>query len=152
AQTVPEDEWETKAIKSLKRTGHVPEDIGEKGREQVLQRLEKAKNWARDHAPEDYRYEINFDVPGEVAEELDEDQREAMQLLAELLRENEFEDQEELDGKIFDIRDESELDTSEFFNTAYRVFLSRDNGPRLSRLIMSIGQDESVEILEQVND
>ncbi|MFB6213396.1 MAG: lysine--tRNA ligase [Candidatus Nanohaloarchaea archaeon] len=151
AQTVPEEEWETKAIESLKRTGHVPEDIDEVGKEQVLERLEKAKNWARDHAPGEYRYTINFEVPAEIIDDLDGDQQEAVQLLAEKLREKEYEDQEELDGDIFDVRDESALDTGEFFTTAYRVLLSREEGPRLSRLIMSIGQEDAVEILEQVS-
>ncbi|MFB6144149.1 MAG: hypothetical protein ABEJ98_02450, partial [Candidatus Nanohaloarchaea archaeon] len=150
AQTVPEEDWETKGIESLKRTGHVPDDIDETGVKQVMDRLEKAKNWARNHAPEEYRYGINFDVPEETIEDLNEEQREAMQLLAEMLGSEEFDDQEELDGEIFDVRDESELETGEFFTTAYRVLLAREQGPRLSRLIMSIGQEDAAEILEQV--
>ncbi|MFB6202927.1 MAG: lysine--tRNA ligase [Candidatus Nanohaloarchaea archaeon] len=151
AQTVPEDEWEDKAIGSLKRTDHVPEDIDDRGVEQVLDRLERAKNWARNHAPEEYRYEINFEVPEEVAENLSEDQREAMLLLADLLEEN-YSDREELDGDIFGVRDESELDTGEFFETAYRVLLSREQGPRLSTLVMSIGQEQVAEVLRQVDE
>lgn len=151
AQTVPEDEWETKAIDSLKRTGHVPEDISSKGVEQVLERLEKAKTWARDYAPEEYRYQINFDVSEELIEDLGEDEVEAMELLADLLEGSNFESQEELDGAIFDVKDDSELDTGSFFKTAYQVLLSREQGPRLSRLILSIGTEDTVEILRQLH-
>ncbi len=150
AQTVPEEEWETKAVESLKRTDHVPEDIAEKGVEQVVERLEKAKNWAREHASEDYRYEINFEVPEDVVQNLSEEQREAMELLADALEEEEFENQDELDSLVFDVKDDSELGTGKFFTTAYQVLLSREQGPRLSRLILSIGREDATEILRQI--
>ncbi len=151
AQTVPREEWRTKAIDSLKRTGHVPENIGDRGIEQVVERLERARNWARKYAPEQYVYEINFQVPEEAVEELSDDQREAMKLLRQRL-DKEFEDHEELDEEIFSAKDESSLETGKFFETAYSVILSREQGPRLSRLIISIGREETREILEQVKD
>ncbi|MFB6217162.1 MAG: hypothetical protein ABEJ72_09430, partial [Candidatus Aenigmatarchaeota archaeon] len=149
AQTVPEEEWDTKAIESLERTGHI-ENPSEKEVEQVLDRLERAKNWARQYAPEDYRYHINFEVPDEVVENLSDDQLEAMKLLKQMLEETNVEEAEELDGEIFEVKDESELGTGEFFNTSYQVLLSREQGPRLSTLVMSIGKQQTVEILEQV--
>jgi lysyl-tRNA synthetase class 1 len=152
AQTVPEDEWRGKGIESLKRTGHVPEEISEENEDQIIKRLERARNWARKYAPEEYRYSINFEVPGEVVEELSDDQLEAVELLEEKLKSEEFEDQDELDGELYNVRDDSALDTGEFFETFYRVLLSREQGPRLSRLIMSIGVDETAEILEEVNE
>lgn len=150
AQTVPEEEWGTKAVQSLKNTGHVPRDIDEKGIEQVVQRLELAKNWARDYAPEEYVYSINFEVPEEVIEDLSGKETEAMLLLAELLENEEFDDSEVLDGEIFDVKEESGLGTGEFFTACYEVILGREQGPRLSRLIMSIGQEETAEILRQL--
>lgn len=150
AQTVPEDEWNTKAINSLKRTGHVPADISENNTERVVERLGRAKNWAQNYAPEEYRYSINFEVPEEVTEELSEEQIEAMTLLADAVESKEFSDSGDLDSIIFDVKDESGLGTGEFFNTAYSVLLSREQGPRLSRLILSIGEEESVDILRQV--
>lgn len=150
AQTVPEEEWETKAITSLKNTGHVPEDIDEKGIEQVVQRLELAKNWARDYAPEEYVYSINTEVSESIVEELSEDEKEAITLLADLLENGEFKDSDDLDGEIFTVKEDSELGTGEFFTAAYKVILGREQGPRLSRLIMSIGQEDTAEILRQV--
>ncbi|MFB6144509.1 MAG: lysine--tRNA ligase [Candidatus Nanohaloarchaea archaeon] len=150
AQTVPEEEWAEKAVKSLQRTGHVPGDVGEKGVEQVVERLEKAKNWARNYAPEEYRYSINRRVPAEEVEQLSEDEQEAMLKLAELLESREFETVDELDGEIFEVQKQTALDTGEFFDAAYRVMLSRDHGPRLSRLFMSLGQEETARILRQV--
>ncbi len=150
AQTIPEEDWETKAVESLERTGHVPKELSEENLEKVLERLELAKNWAREHAPEEYRYSINWEIPDKVNEELTGEQKEAMEMLSELLSSHDFSSQDELDGKIFDVRDESGLATSEFFETAYRVLLSREQGPRLSRLVLSIGVDETSEILSQL--
>jgi len=150
AQTIPEDEWEQKAIKSLKRTSHVSEDIDEKGIEQVLNRLERAKNWAQNYAPEDYRYSINFEVTEEAVSDLSEDQKEAVKILAEKLEAEDYGDSNDLDSLIFDAKDESDLGAGEFFSTAYTVMLSREQGPRLSTLIMSIGKEKSLNILNQV--
>jgi len=146
AQTVPEEEWETKGIESLKRTGHI-EELGEGDVEKVLDRLRRAKNWARNYAPEDYVYEINWD--GET-EGFSEEELEALEILKEKLESEEFKDSDELDGELYNVRDESELDTGEFFSTSYRALLNRDNGPRLSTLVMSLGQEETVGILEKI--
>lgn len=146
AQTVPEDDWETKGLESLKRTGHI-DDLNEKDEERVLDRLRRAKNWARQHAPEEYVYEINWEgnqtgfTDGQV---------EALEILKDRLENQDFEDSDELDGELYNVRDESELDTGEFFETCYKALLNRESGPRLSTLIMSVGQDETKEILKKV--
>ena len=85
-----------------------------------------------------------------MVEELSEEQRETVKIVAEKLSEKTYEEQDELDGDLFDCRDESELDTGEFFSTMYQVILSRDQGPRLSRLILGLGQEETLDILQQV--
>jgi lysyl-tRNA synthetase class 1 len=151
AQTVPEENWETKGFNSLRRTGHLPDDISEKDRERVLDRLRRAKNWARDYAPEEYVYEINYELPEEVKEQLSQEEKEAAEILAEMLETESWEDQDDLDGKIFDIKEETELGTGDFFTSIYKMILSRENGPRLSRLIISIGSEDSAEILRQAS-
>lgn len=151
AQTIPEAEWSEKAISSLQRTGHIPEEIDETGEQQVLNRLKRARRWAREFAPEDYIYSINYESDSEMSKALSDEQRQAISLFAQRLEEESYSDSDELDSLIFDVKDESELGTGEFFSTTYKVMLSRDQGPRLSTLIMSIGKEKSVEILEQAS-
>lgn len=151
AQIVPEDNWEEKAIQSLKDTGHIEDrELEDREIKQVMTRLSKAKNWARDYAPQDYKYKINFDVNEETLENLDVEEKEAVRTLLQKLKEESFEDSDELDSLIFEAQDESELGTGEFFNACYQVILSRDQGPRLSTLFLAIGIEDSKEILEQV--
>ncbi len=149
AQTVPKKEWRTKGIESLKRTGHIPEDASDQNIEQVIGRLKRARNWGQKHAPKKYKYSINFKVPENVKKDLSVEQKDAIQILIEKLQEKEFKQSDNLDKQIFDAKKESELGTGEFFNTAYKILLSREQGPRLSRLILSIGQEETIKILQQ---
>lgn len=145
AQTVPEEDWETKAIDSLRRTGHVPDDLSDNDREAVLDRLQRAKNWAREYAPEDYVYRIN-ESPDE---DFSDEELEALDMIEESLMEKEFEDADDLDGELWNIQDGSKLGAGDFFTASYKALLGRDNGPRLSTLIMSIGQEKSREILSK---
>ncbi len=150
AQTVPEEKWKTKGFESLRRTGHLPDELSDEDKQRTLDRLERAKNWARDYAPEDYVYEINEEIPEDVREELSEEEKDAAIKLAEMLETEDWKDQDDLDGKIFDVKEDTELGTGEFFNAMYKVILSRESGPRLSRLIISIGAEDSAKILRQV--
>ncbi len=150
SQVIPEEDWEEKALESLKDTGHIPEDISETNIERVIERLHRARNWARDYAPEKYRYKINAEISDNVEDQLSNDQVEAVRMMAERLDEEQFNGTDSLDSAIFDIKDESELDTGEFFTTMYKVILNREQGPRLSTLIMSVGQEDTKNILEQL--
>jgi lysyl-tRNA synthetase class 1 len=150
AQTVPEEKWSSKGFESLRRTGHLPKELSDKDEERVLERLERAWNWAREYAPEKYVYSINYEASEEIVDELSEEQISAAQELAEMLEKNSWEDQEDLDGKIFDVKENTDLGTGEFFSTMYKIILGREDGPRLSRLIISIGAEETAQILESL--
>ena len=148
AQTIPRKEWSTKAIESLKRTGHIQkEELTEKNIDQVLERLEKAKNWAREYAPNEYIYKINYQ-PNTEELDLSNEQKEALKELKKAIDTQEL-GKDELDSKIFNAKDESPLEASEFFTTSYQTLLNREQGPRLSTLILAIGLEETVEILEE---
>ncbi|MFB6182903.1 MAG: lysine--tRNA ligase [Candidatus Nanohaloarchaea archaeon] len=59
AQTIPEEKWREKGLEILRKTGHIPEEeINSYQEEKIIERLSKAKEWARNYAPEKYRYEI----------------------------------------------------------------------------------------------
>ena len=121
------------------------EDIDEKDVENVVERLQRAKNWAREYAPKDYVYQINE----EPEQDFSDEEIEALNLIETTLEEREFKDADDLDGELWNVQKESQLDAGEFFKTSYNALLGRDNGPRLSTLIMSIGQEKSRKILSK---
>lgn len=150
AQTVPENEWRTKAINSLQNTGHISQSITSKQKEYVLNRLRKAYNWARNYATDEYKYKINFEPGEELKQKLNSNEVEAISLLENELEKRNFNDKEELDSIIFNVKDKSELSAGDFFSTIYRVLLNREQGPRLSTLILSIGVEDSKDILSEL--
>jgi len=86
-------------------------------------------------------------VTEEVRDDITEKQRKAMHTVAQELKDNEF-TANELDDRLFGIKDDIGLETSEFFETAYRCLLNTDDGPRLSNFIMGLGQERVAGILE----
>ncbi len=149
AQTRPEDEWQDGVIESLTDTGHIDGELTEDNIDRLERMLEKARTWAREYAPDSYVYRIQDKVPDEVRKDLAEDQREAMLTIAKDLREKDF-TSDELDDRLFGIKDDLGFETAEFFETAYRCLLDQDDGPRLSNFIMGLGQERVADILETV--
>ena len=150
AQTRSRDEWDTGVIESLRKTGHVSDNLSEEQVDLILERLEKAFNWARKYAPEKYVYKISEEVPEEVKEQLTEEQSKAMRKIAEALRNEDFESSSDLDDRLFGLKDEIGLGTKEFFQAAYRCLLNRERGPRLSNFILGVGEERIAEVLETV--
>ncbi|EGQ43079.1 MAG: hypothetical protein J07AB43_10680 [Candidatus Nanosalina sp. J07AB43] len=92
-------------------------------------------------------YEINWDGD---PQSLNMEQQDAVKAMRNRLENRSFEGSDELDDMLYTVAEESDLSTGEFFQTAYRALLGRENGPRLSTLIVSIGQDQTTQILQKL--
>lgn len=147
AQVYPRDQWVEEGFASLLKTGHIPDEMTEDQRERLLKRMEKAEAWAHNHAPDRYVYELHDTIPTAVADDLSTEQRDAMLHLADVLDEESCASADELDDRLFGVQEETELDTGTFFTTAYRCLLDRDDGPRLSTLIMALGEQRVASLL-----
>jgi len=90
-----------------------------------------------------------YQINEEPEQDFSDEEIEALNLIQKTLEEREFEDADDLDGELWNVQKESQLDAGEFFTTSYNALLGRDNGPRLSTLIMSIGQEKSRKILSK---
>jgi len=140
-----QQEVEKERLERLASLGHIPERVSEKDRVRVLSRIERATNWARSYAPEDMVYGLNETVTAAIKEELSEEQVEAMLELRQALKEEK--DKDELKDLLFTVKDNSQLETRQFFQTAYLCLLGKKKGPRLNELIATIGQDRVRDIL-----
>lgn len=147
AQTVPQEKWATEGIDVLRQTGHIPGDITEEQQEMVLDRMERAYNWAQEYAPAEYVYEFNEQVPEDVVEQLSEEQVAVMKQLQNLLEEQDYEDKDELEDDLFTVARESDASVGNFFQAAYLCLLSREQGPRLADFIMTRGQEDVLNVL-----
>lgn len=137
AQTVvkPEEELE-RALYLLRKTGHVDHRLSKEDKEGILERLKRAKYWAQHYAPESLRFKILEKYPKEIVDKLSRKQKEALREVGELLT-KEF-SMDELESKLFDIAKKHNLTFEQFFKAAYQVLLGKEEGPRLSPLLLSI--------------
>lgn len=95
--------------------------------EQALleERAEYARFWLATYAPDSYRYELQDSMP-DVS--LTEDQKKALGMLALF-----FDTQrtgEEVQQRLFELKDEAAIAPKELFAAVYRIFLNRNSGPR----------------------
>ncbi|MBI2971472.1 MAG: lysine--tRNA ligase [Candidatus Aenigmarchaeota archaeon] len=146
AQLEPFEDF-SKALAILKKTGHVQHELSGEETERVKMRLERAKRWVEHYNPE-MKLVINDTVPESIRQALSPGQCTALRLLAKSLHIGMTHD--DLYASFFSIAKEASVPSSEFFRAAYQVLMSRDAGPRLAHLILSIGIMRSKKILEQV--
>lgn len=153
AQTIPEEQWKTDGIAALQQTGHIDGEPSDEQVQLILDRLDRAQHWAREHAPDEYVYTFNEEVPEDIREELSAGQVEAMRRLADMLAENTYDEKDVLEDDLFGLakQDDLAVGVGDFFQASYLCLLSREQGPRLADFILTRGQDEIQQVLDTVN-
>lgn len=90
------------------------------------ERARYAKFWLSTYAPEEFKYELQEEMP---QTELSEPQKRALAALAEYLRGGERTG-EELHLRLHELKTEIPIQPKELFQAIYRIFLARDSGPK----------------------
>jgi len=108
-------------------------------------RAEKVKTWVEKYAGEDMR----FKVQDKVNVKLNAKEKQALIQLKEVLKKKKH-TEESLFNEFYNICKELEISNSEFFDVAYRVIINKKKGPRLAALILNVGQDKIIKLLEKV--
>ncbi len=108
-------------------------------------RADKVKNWLENYAPENFK----FEVAKKVSVKLDKKQKQALVALKESLTVKDF-TEEELFNEFYDISKAVGLENKEFFEGAYMTLIGKGKGPRLASLILAIGKDKVIKLLEQI--
>ena len=108
-------------------------------------RAEKVKNWLEKYAPEDFKFEI----VEKVSIKLDKKQKQALKALKESLAVKDF-TEDELFNEFYNICGAVGLNNKEFFEGAYMTLIGKVKGPRLASLILAVGKDKIIELLEKV--
>ena len=109
------------------------------------ERAEKVKNWLGKYAPEDFK----FEVVEKVSARLDKKQKQALIALKESLSVKDFAE-DELFNEFYNICEAIGLENKEFFEGAYMTLIGKGKGPRLAALILDIGKEKVVKLLEQI--
>ena len=108
-------------------------------------RAEKVKCWLDKYAGEDMRFEVQT----KVLAKLNEKEKKALAELKEILKQQDY-DEEELFNKFYEICEKIGISNTDFFRAAYRIIINKDKGPRLATLILNVGKEKIIKLLEEV--
>lgn len=100
-------------------------------------RAEYAKFWLTTYAPEEFKYELQKELP-EV--QLSDTQKKALAALAEYLQSGERTG-EELHLRLHEMKTEVPIQPKELFQAIYRIFLNRDSGPKAGWFLAGLPHD-----------
>ena len=108
-------------------------------------RSEKVGNWLEKYAGEDMKFEFQERV--NIA--LTEKEKEALTLLKSFLKKKNL-NEDQLFNEFYSICEGTELSGKEFFKIAYEVIIGKTKGPRLASLILAIGKEKVIKLLNQI--
>jgi lysyl-tRNA synthetase class 1 len=119
-----------------RREGHIPDDAPEWAVEAALDRVEKAREWARrtDNA---FNYDLKRASMPDV--DLDADTAAALEELADYVESGA--DPEAIQGEIYEIARRHDLEVGDFFETGYRLFFEKSEGPKLGTFLGKLDRD-----------
>ena len=108
-------------------------------------RAEKVSNWIDKYAGED----MKFSIKNKIDFNLTKKEKEAMILLKEVLTNKKL-NEDQLFNEFYNICKSVEINNKEFFETAYLIIIGKRRGPRLTNLIVSVGKEKIIKLLEQI--
>lgn len=127
------------------------EEKGSKLTKEEVRELEKridyAKRWLKNYAPEEFRFEIQKELP-EDAKKLSEPQKDFLSGFIKIYGEGRW-NGAELHGKIHDLKNEMGINPKEAFSAIYLVFLGKNSGPQAGWLLASLDKDFVVKRLKE---
>ena len=115
--------------------GHLESDTPDWAVAEALDRVEKARAWA-ERMDNEYNYRLQADLP-DVA--FDAETETALEQLASFVEAGH--DGEEIQGEMYEIARQNDLEVGEFFEAGYRLFFDETQGPRLGEFLGELERD-----------
>jgi len=110
-------------------------------------RAAKVRNWLEKYAPEEMKFEFQKKIPGSAR--LNKKEKEALKELKKSLKKKDY-GEKELFNEFYEICKRIEIKNTEFFDAAYRVIINKRKGPRLASLILAVGKENIIKLLNQI--
>ena len=134
--------------KSFDQISKVLKSIGHEVKNMSInkKRFEMAKFWVEKYGPDFMRFKVN-EKPDK--SKLNKKQVESLKLLKEKLKLKDY-NPDELLKELYNIPKQISLSNNEFFKGVYLALISKERGPKLSNLILAIGKNKIISILEKI--
>ncbi len=107
-------------------------------------RAQRCWRWIEEYAPEDFRYRLRTEA---VARPLTPDQRTVLERLVAVLRADPDISENDLIPHMKTLCEETDLTLKTFCPLAYELLIGRDQGPKLTTLLTTIGGERAVPLL-----
>jgi len=127
-----------------RREGHIPDDAPEWAVEEALERVERARRWAR-RTGNEFDYELKRREMPNV--ELDDDMKQALDDLAAFVEAGH--DGQEIQAEIYETADRYDIDVPTLFQAGYRLFFNDEEGPKLGPFLGKLDRQFVVERLRR---
>lgn len=116
--------------------------------ELTIRRIERAKYWVSEYAPERLRFKV-ADKPPESAKKLNQKQKDGLKQLAIDLLSRDY-SPVELHNHVYDVAKKIELDPTELFKAIYLALIGQEFGPRIGNFISALDKGFVVERFKEV--
>ncbi|MFB6352469.1 MAG: lysine--tRNA ligase [Halobacteriales archaeon] len=118
-----------------RREGHLPDDAPEWAVEAAMERVERARRWAK-RTGNEYDYRLQAEPP---AVDFDAEVRAALDELADHVAADL--DGEALQGEIYETAKRHDVPVGDLFAAGYELFLGQPRGPRLGPLLAALDRE-----------
>lgn len=123
-------------------------DATESQRQRLRVRLECARNWLREYAPDEFKFSLQ-PLDSKLAE-LDDNERKAVKDFAGYVREYlDTLSEKEFSNYIYKAAGDNGLENSDFFRVIYTVLIGKEKGPKLASFVKACGSEMILPILER---
>ncbi len=135
-----------KIVSILQDNEHFPKNPSNREMEKLETRVELARNWVNEFAPDSMKFNLKKKTPDI---KLGEKQRRFLGILSEEIKKGEW-NAVDLHNKIYEIsREEADLEPKKAFQAIYKVLLGDSEGPKAAKFILSLDVDFVVKRFEE---
>ena len=123
-------------------------DATESQKERLRVRIECAKNWLRDYAPEEFKFSLSSETDG--LYEPTETERAAIREFATFVEEHlDNMDEKGFSSYIYQTASDNGMENSDFFRLIYTVLIRKEKGPKLAGFLKACGSENVLPILKR---
>lgn len=127
-----------------RQESHLPDGAPPREVDAALGRVDRARRWAR-ATDNEYNYSLALEQMPQV--EIDEETANALEDIAAAVSESS--DGDDIQGAVFEAARRHDIPVGSLFETGYRLFLDRPDGPKLGPLLGSLEQEFVIERLRR---
>ena len=123
-------------------------DATESQKERLRVRIECAKNWLRDYAPEDFKFALQTENDEKYA--ATDTELAAIREFSEFV-EKYLDDmtEKEFSNYIYQAAQDNGMESADFFRLIYTVLINKEKGPKLAGFLKACGSETILPILKR---